>query len=500
MAFNPEVNETLSILERHYRIAGHPLYPDVPYGQEGRQGTVYKLTAEDDGSHYALKVLRPTFRHPALVYQSEQLGAFSGISGLEVCAREVLTPQRSKALLSQKPELLYAVLMPWIDGRTWMDVIAGQEELSVSQSCKLAGSMANVLSLMEQRGLAHCDLSAPNILLPGLEAVALVDVEQLFAPGLDKPEHLPGGSPGYAMKRHEGAQAWNKYADRFAGSVLLAEMLAWCEPRIREAAWGESYFDPEAMQEDAARAELMTETLRQLYGDEAAGLFEQAWHAEDVHLCPTFGDWLMVITKAAARIEPGPELKPERKEPERSYQPEIQTIKPEQAKPAADSLSNERAGIAPASLAERVVLTTEPEQPLQAGRLMKPLASKAETQTAAVRTRLREAREMERTGDLQSAYSAYQSILEELPAESSLAVEVRMAAEEVRAALAGSRKKRMEGMDEPAAAPPAAVVQTASSVKQRGAKTAPGFYHYLWVAAWVVSGAAAVLSLLSYSP
>ena len=73
-----------------------------------------------------------------------------------------------------------------------------KRELSPEQSLMLGGAFASILAQMEERRLAHCDLSGPNVLIPGLTAdynknsgmqpVELVDVEGLYGPGLDKPE------------------------------------------------------------------------------------------------------------------------------------------------------------------------------------------------------------------------------------------------------------------------------------------------------------------------
>jgi Predicted solute binding protein len=316
MAFDPKVQDEIVIKGKVYRFAAHPFFAAMPYGQEGRQGIVYKIVAIQDGYAKGLKVFRPMFHHPDSVYQSEQLSALSQITGLAVCDRSVLTPHDDIELLSQHNELLYAAVMPWVEGPTWMDVLLDKRELTQAIALHTAQSLAEVLSYMEQRGLAHCDLSAPNVMIPGLlhdikpnvkSWIQLVDVEQMYAAKLDKPEHVPQGSPGYASMRMKSRQGWSKYADRFAGSMLLAEMLAWFDPAIREAAWGESYCDPDLMQKDTDRYELLRDVLASSYGEDVANLFTRAWEAEAEHLCPTFGEWYMAISSKSlttASMEP----------------------------------------------------------------------------------------------------------------------------------------------------------------------------------------------------
>jgi hypothetical protein len=265
MAFRPNVGDELTLNGVTYRIAEHPAAPGIPYGQEGRAGIVYQLLPADRSAGFqpaALKVFRARFRTPALVSQAEKLAAFADLPGLTVCRRTVLTPTRHADLLRREPDLTYAVLMPWIEGPTWVEVMLEKRPLTPQQALDLARAFAQVLVRMEEQGLAHCDLSGPNVLLPMLagqtadrrpqtayspsSTVELVDVEGLYAPGLPRPEVLPSGSSGYAHRTaREGL--WGPTADRFAGAVLLAEMLGWGDESVREACYGETYFDPAEM-------------------------------------------------------------------------------------------------------------------------------------------------------------------------------------------------------------------------------------------------------------
>ncbi|WP_068619107.1 protein kinase family protein [Paenibacillus tuaregi] len=310
MSFQPNPGDAIVINQIKYVVDQHPAAPGMAYAQAGRQGTVYKLMPEsgDIQGAKALKIFYPKYRNPALVYQSEKMEVFSTLPGLKVCRREVITPERNGELIAQYPDMLYAVLMPWVNGSTWMDVLAHGDLLTAKESWELAKGLAAVGSGMEQKGLAHCDLSSPNVLLPRLRrgsdqeegsAVELVDVEQLYSARLDPPDIYFAGSPGYAsglpVHRSTGGP-WHAYADRFAGAIILAEMLSWSDPQIVSNAWGESYFDPDEMQTPSERYTLMTESLESRWGKGAAELFTRAWQSDDVRSCPTFGEWLVVIS------------------------------------------------------------------------------------------------------------------------------------------------------------------------------------------------------------
>jgi hypothetical protein len=320
MAFRPNVGDELTLNNATYRIAEHPAAPGIPYGQEGRAGIVYCLersplpSGEGPGVRAALKVFRARFRTPALVSQAEKLAAFADLPGLTVCRRTVLTPTRYADLLRREPDLTYAVLMPWIEGPTWTEVMLEKRPLTPQQALDLARAFADILSRMEQNGLAHCDLSGPNVLLPMLaqqtadrrpqtayspsSTVELVDVEGLYAPGLPRPEALPSGSSGYAHRTaREGL--WGPTADRFAGAVLLAEMLCWGDESVRQACYGETYFDPAEMPAQGGanppRYQTLLSALARHYGQPVADLFERAWTSETLADCPTFGEWLVAL-------------------------------------------------------------------------------------------------------------------------------------------------------------------------------------------------------------
>ncbi|WP_413377633.1 hypothetical protein [Paenibacillus taichungensis] len=306
MSFQPNPGDEVVINDIAYIIGQHPAAPGLAYAQAGRQGIVYQLLPRNGSisGAKALKVFFPKFRIPAMVYQSEHMESYSELPGLQVCKRDVLTPERNGALIGEHPDLLYAVLMPWVHGLTWFDVISDQKQLTAEESLKLARALAGIGSAMEQRGLAHCDLSAPNVMIPffsevenlrGVSAVELVDVEQMYGSRMDRPDALLAGSPGYAAHRTVHSGLWSAYADRFAGAVIIAEMLSWSDAAIVEKAWGESYFDQHEMQTVNERYYAMRESLQKRWGSKVSDLFIRAWESHDLSSCPTFGEWFVAL-------------------------------------------------------------------------------------------------------------------------------------------------------------------------------------------------------------
>lgn len=295
MSFTPSPSDTLEIDNRIYTVCEHPAAPGMPYGQEGRQATVYQLQGEDGKK--ALKVFKERFSDPSMVILGERIAPFASLPGMCVCMRMVLTPSRYRSLLMMHPDLTYAVMMPWVEGLTWQEIVLHKQAIAPEVCLHLARRMAEVLVSLEERGIAHCDLSGPNVLVSGLETsldVGLVDVEGLYGPGLLQPKVLPAGSPGYSHKTAPHG-LWTAEADRFAGAVLLAEMLCWADPEVRRVCWGENYFKPEEMQVDSPRYQIMAGSLRRDWGDAAANLLTTAWHADSLSECPTLGKWLVAL-------------------------------------------------------------------------------------------------------------------------------------------------------------------------------------------------------------
>jgi hypothetical protein len=195
-----------------------------------------------------------------------------------------------------------------------MEALIEGYSLTPEQSLRLARTLAEVLAGMEEGGLAHCDLSGANLLIPALARtplaatqfpIELVDVEQMYGPELRRSDFLPSGSQGYAHKTApEGL--WSADADRFAGAMLIAEMLGWCDERVRGAAWGENYFDPGEMQQSTHRYEVMLTVLRERWGGRVAELFERAWKSDTLADCATFGEWLVGMPRQV----PAPAMQP----------------------------------------------------------------------------------------------------------------------------------------------------------------------------------------------
>ncbi len=303
--FNPSPHDRVTIGGLTYRVMPHPAVPSFAFGQEGRKAFVYQLSGGSDGGNYALKVFKVAFRLPELVDICDQLARFAQWPGLEVCHRECLNENQHADVLGKYPDMEYAVLMPWIGGSTWYDIVIGVMPFNRIEAATFANATAQVLAAIEEAGLAHCDISAANVIINKItERAHLIDIEDLYAPSFNPPGALPAGTDGYNHKTASKGQ-WSADADRFAGAVIMSEMLAWHDSRIRKEADEEHYFGSGEIQEDCPRYQLMLKVLGGLDA-RLPGLFEQAWFSPTLADCPPLKVWQEVIGEVCHRERVAP--------------------------------------------------------------------------------------------------------------------------------------------------------------------------------------------------
>ena len=287
--FNPTLNTRLMIDNAEYSFTPHPVVPSITWGQEGRHAIVFQIRSEQ--ARYALKVFRPVFRHEGLIDAAETLNYYQELPGMRVCKQRVLTRATHGELIDRFEDLDYAMLMPWIEGQTWFDFLQKKENVTLDQSRQMAENIAWVLYALELNRLAHCDLSSGNVIIaPQLKQVDLIDVEDLYSPWIEPPPYVSLGTMGYAHQSVRAEGQWGPLGDRFAGALILAEMLAWANPDVRNAAFGESYFMPEEVQADSERYRLLRDTLR-VYDPGFAETFESVWRSRSLEDCPSLKTW-----------------------------------------------------------------------------------------------------------------------------------------------------------------------------------------------------------------
>lgn len=328
MLFRPKLDTSLTIGSMQYKFLEHPNAVSMVYGQAGKRGTVYKIQ-DQAGKAFAFKVFTQKCRSEDIEVSAKVLAPYKDLPGLEVCSRVVLTKHSHADLIKTYPDLEYAVLMPWVQGETWFDVLKGHPNFSKEDSRYFATAFAKMLAGIEQRGLAHCDLSGPNLLLDFQKRrLALVDIEEMYGPGFSRPSIVPSGTAGYGHKTiSPGFGLWGADADRFSGSILIAEILGKFDQRFQKeiTAESESFFEKDELQTDSPRYQILSQILRQQYGQKVQALFEQAWFSASLDVCPSLAEWLQALapsqeTSPAGAATASPRVAPSASVP-RLYNP-----------------------------------------------------------------------------------------------------------------------------------------------------------------------------------
>ncbi|NDJ51638.1 MAG: hypothetical protein GYB68_00975, partial [Chloroflexi bacterium] len=302
--FNPSPYERVTIGGYGYQVMPHPAVPTFAFGQEGRKAFVFQVSAENGAGLYALKKFKLAFRVSELVEVCDKLARYASWPGLEVCARQCLHQPIHSDVLGVYPDLEYAVLMPWISGSTWYDMVIGERPLDRLTALNFANAVAQVLAALEESGLAHCDISAANVIIShnsttGEAHAHLIDVEDLYAPDFDRPSAVPMGTDGYAHKTSSQG-LWHPMADRFAGAILMIEMAGWFDPNIRRAADEEHFFAVNEMQQDTDDYRLMRRVLGDI-DERLPDLFDQMWFSDTLQDCPPLKAWQEVFADVYQR-------------------------------------------------------------------------------------------------------------------------------------------------------------------------------------------------------
>lgn len=292
MTFAPRVSQELQLGGTTWRLPPHPSAPQAPWSRSGTTSIVYRL--DGGGASRALKVFAPEWRGPQNVERMQRLAQLATVPGLKAAERIVLTA----AMVPTAPGLVDSLSMPWIEGYNWSDAVRARTPLSPEQCLHLARALATVLDGLEQRGLAHCNLSGNSVMITagGTPTVELVDLEHFFAPGMPVPQPPSQGTATY-VRAPGGKPVWQAQADRFAGAVLLGEILGWCDPAVRQRASEASLFVGEdllaGMQPERYR--LLLDALRATWGDKIGRLFEHAWLNSLPSAGPPFREWLAAL-------------------------------------------------------------------------------------------------------------------------------------------------------------------------------------------------------------
>lgn len=306
MDFQPTLSTVLTINDITCQFMPHPLFLDEVYAQEGGEAVIYQVRDTARNVLMAMKVTKPLYRGEQIARAATALAPYKDIAGLRVGDRLCLTKSRHAKLIAMYPDLEYAILMPWLKGHTWagflLDRVAATR-YTREQAKALALATAHVLWDLESHRLTHTDIAGGNIIIASdMRRVELLDIESLYAHGAPVPKLHSMGSPGYQQRGLDRRGQCRPEGDRFAGAILLAEMLSWWSPQVRALTpnHAESLFQPLELQvtdQHHPAYSRLTAVRNALYTicPPALTLFDQAWTSSDLAHCPEMSNWAMCL-------------------------------------------------------------------------------------------------------------------------------------------------------------------------------------------------------------
>jgi hypothetical protein len=271
----------------------------MAWAASGARATVFNVS--EGRQSWALKVFKRRFRSEHQSTHGARISKLKGLPGLRAAERLVIA--LDDPAVQKHPDLAYAVFMPWITGSTWFDTLAearsGERYLEPAVALRLCHAFLSVMTGLAEYGLAHTDVASGNVVIdPQQCTVELIDLEEMFGPGFPQPSQLNRGSPGYAHPEtaHPNFGGfWSAESDRFATAVLAAEILALADPRLVEiAGTAGGFFDEGELQGDSPRARSLRKHLH-LICPPFGALFDRAWTAPTVAVCPSVGELLSTL-------------------------------------------------------------------------------------------------------------------------------------------------------------------------------------------------------------
>ncbi len=293
MFVDPSIGESITINGKSYTFTETPNAPGIIYAEIGRKAKVYRLLSA--GQYFALKAFKPRYRSGSTVGNTDRIAQYKDVPGLVVANRFEISPEKYPDLVRTHEAFTHAILMPWVDGKSWFNYVTGKVAITSANALQLARALINTIAELEQRNLAHCDLSSSNFIFSAdFSHVELVDIEDMFGFGLQEPADKPNGTGGYAPEWVKAQGVWEAAADRFSTGILVSEILGWQFEDIRQASAGDAYFADGEFGNKSRRFRLLSERLEKIH-PELPNLFKTVWYAESFEECPRIADWKHIL-------------------------------------------------------------------------------------------------------------------------------------------------------------------------------------------------------------
>jgi Mg-chelatase subunit ChlD len=314
MNFTPDT--TLTIRNSRYTFVMNDRNT-IDQDESGGRAVIYQIRNTTHNTVHALKVFKDGFRES---YNSRNFTFFqtalTNIPGFEwVPQRLLINPNDDKALLDQHPYLENAIVMPWF-ALPKLDEIRDsikKEELTniASKSKQFASLFAYALAELENRGIAHGDIATSNVFFDwDNDRLVIIDIEDMFHTSLVRPIHLEnavGGTPNYRFSTQ--FTSWQSSADRFAGAIMISEILTLADDTCIQASASETYFNADDIANrerngiEIPRFKTVYEALNDINA-KASEYLKTCWNAKatEIDKLPKLSEWRDALGKPSETL------------------------------------------------------------------------------------------------------------------------------------------------------------------------------------------------------
>lgn len=302
MEFTPQPQTVLTIRGKHYAFVSQTRATDEVFMEKsgGRAG-IYKLHCQETNTIHALKVFK---RGVIDAYDQANFEFFQAL--LPTMSHFAWVKQRlfinttdDAKLIADYPDLKNAIVMPWINlmklDQIREEIISGKIKTTPKKSRHFAQLLAYSLAELERQGVAHGDIASTNILFDwDNDELYIIDIEDMYHASLTKPKNIEkgGGTPGYRFDK--SFTSWSPYADRFAGAIMICEILSLVSAECNEYSGEEHYFKQdeidERFNEDSDRYQALYNEIDD-QNSKWSQLLDQAWNETHLSKLPTLGEW-----------------------------------------------------------------------------------------------------------------------------------------------------------------------------------------------------------------
>ncbi len=304
--FNPTPNQKIRLFDTDYYVQTHPEAEYMAFVSEGKKANVVQLK-DTHGDLYALKKFKKAFRTDEIIGTHKHLTGLQAFPGMKAAKRQVISPDNP--IVEEFYDLEYAVLMPWLKGQTWFDILhkfrLKEFEISKSQAITVCKNFLAIMTKLESAVVAHTDISSGNVMIDFENSdVQLLDLEDIYITGMPQPNKPNIGTIGYQHRSCEKGQSyWCAEGDRYSAAVLASEILLLSNPDFADLVKESSFFQSNIGDPNIDEKYQHAKNYLRSLSPKFAAKFDLAWRSEKLQHCNPLENLYSVVSEMERNLK-----------------------------------------------------------------------------------------------------------------------------------------------------------------------------------------------------